>query len=140
MEKSLLREVNDERETGAGRAPLQFDLKPYVISNATVYFNGQCDQCRPQCAAICCRAYGFVTLTEEEARSGRYNYKEVSGECDCDNCKKMRELGVKYTVRKNPDGSCIYLDGSRKCSIYKDRPEVCKSYSCVNVPFALALS
>ena len=140
MREPILREVNDNREVEVHKPPLQFDSKPYSISNATVYFNGQCEQCRPQCGAICCRAYGFVTLTEEEARSGRYNYKEMTDDCDCDTCKKMRELGVKYTVRKNPDGACIYLDGSRKCSIYRDRPEVCRSYSCVNIPFVLALS
>jgi Fe-S-cluster containining protein len=50
----------------------------------------------------------------------------------------MRELGLKYVLLKQPDGSCIYLDGTRKCGIYESRPETCKKYSCVNLPFALS--
>jgi Fe-S-cluster containining protein len=137
MREPLPLEVNEKQETKINQASLQFESKPYALLNAAVYFNGQCEQCRPHCGAICCRAYGFVSLTEEEAKSGRYAYKEVSDECDCDTCKRMRELGLRYAVLKHPDGSCIYLDGNRKCSIYKDRPGVCRSYSCVNVPFVL---
>ena len=111
---------------------------PFTVLNATLYFNGHCEECLPFCGAVCCRAYGFVSLTEEEARSGRYAYKEASETCECDTCTRMREMGIRYTVRKQPDGSCVYLDGARRCSIYEDRPETCRRYSCVNIPFVLS--
>ena len=116
---------------------LQFRSKPLEVINGTVYFSGECDKCRPHCGAICCRTYGFVALTEEEAKSGRYAYKEMSEDCNCDVCTRMRELHMKYTLPKQPDGSCMYLDGSRRCSIYADRPAVCRTYTCVGIPFAL---
>ena len=119
------------------QAPLESVPPPFRVLNGMVYFNGKCEECRPFCAAVCCRGYSFVSLTEEEARSGRYNYKEVSDTCGCDACKRMRELGIRYALRRLPDGSCVYLDGTRKCSIYGDRPDTCKRYSCAHVPFVL---
>lgn len=107
----------------------------YKILNGAVYFNANCEESRPFCASICCRSYAFVVLTEQEAKSGRYFYKEASDACECDVCKKMRKQRIKYILCKLPDGSCVYLDGTRKCSIYENRPETCKKYSCVNVPF-----
>jgi len=110
---------------------------PFRVLNGHAYFNGRCDDCRPFCAAVCCRGYGFVSLSEEEARSGSYLYKEVSDTCGCDVCRRMHELGIRYALRKLPDGSCVYLDGGRRCGIYDTRPETCRRYTCVNVPFVL---
>jgi hypothetical protein len=120
-------------------APAAAEPCAWVI-NHSVYFNGDCDRCRPQCGAFCCIGYGFVSLTEEEAKSGRYVYKEASESCGCPLCQRMRASGVKYTLLKQRDGSCTYLDGSRQCSIYADRPETCRQYSCKNVPFSLTTS
>lgn len=117
---------------------LQFGAKPYVVLNGTVYFSGNCEECRPYCGVLCCRAYRFVSLTKEEAKSGRYAFRKVSDGCDCETCKRMRELEIKYTLPKQPDGSCIYLDGTRNCSIYEDRPETCKQYTCADIPFVLS--
>jgi Fe-S-cluster containining protein len=64
----------------------------------------------------------------------------VSKDCDCATCQKMRELDMRYMLLKQPDGSCIYLDGARKCSIYQNRPETCKNYSCTNIAFVLTPS
>jgi Fe-S-cluster containining protein len=110
---------------------------PFRVLNGNAYFSGRCDDCRPFCAAVCCRGYGFVSLSEEEARSGRYLYKEVSETCGCETCKRMRELEIHFALRKLPDGSCVHLDGGRKCNIYETRPATCRNYSCVNVPFVL---
>lgn len=111
---------------------------PFIVINRSVYFNGNCDQCRPHCGAVCCSGYGFVGLTEEEAKSGRYGYRQVTEGCECNTCKRMLELGLQYVLLKHPDGNCIYLDGTRGCGIYESRPETCKKYSCVNIPFNLS--
>ena len=110
----------------------------FRVINRTVYFNGNCEECRPSCAAVCCSGYGFVSLTEDEVKSGRYLYKEASESCDCTTCRRMREIGIKYTLQKQTDGSCAYLDGERRCTIYATRPETCVNYSCRNVPFRLS--
>jgi Fe-S-cluster containining protein len=130
--------IRKQESIKVNQPSLQFGSKPFVIVNATVYFSGNCDECRPHCGAACCRAYGFVALTEAEAQSGNYAYKVASGDCDCDTCKRMLELSIRYILLKQPDGSCIYLDGARKCSIYENRTETCRRYSCVNIPFGLS--
>ena len=110
---------------------------PFRVLNGHAFFSGHCEECRPYCAAVCCRGYGFVSLSEEEASSGEYQYKEITEGCKCETCTRMRELGVRYTLRKLPDGSCVYLDGGRRCSIYAKRPETCRRYSCTGVPFTI---
>ncbi len=110
----------------------------FRLINRTVYFNGDCERCRPHCGAVCCTGYGLVSLTEEEAKSGRFVYKEASETCDCSTCQRMKAAGIKYTLVKQPDGSCLYLDGTRRCSIYEHRPETCQKYKCTNVPFMLS--
>jgi Fe-S-cluster containining protein len=117
----------------------QSAASPFQVINGSVYFNGQCDACRRHCAAICCRGYGFVSLTEEEVASGFYTYRSLADDCQCDTCKRARAQGIKYWLPKQPDGSCIYLDGERCCSIYERRPETCRRYSCVGVPFPLTV-
>jgi hypothetical protein len=117
----------------SAQALLEYVPPLFRVLNGNVYFNGKCAKCRSFCAAACCREYAFVTLTEEEAKSGRYAYKEASDECGYATCRRMRELRVRYTVRKLPDDCCLYLDRSRKCNIHKDWLESCRKYSCINV-------
>lgn len=119
------------------QGPAEQAIFPFKILNGMAYFSGKCDECRPFCASVCCRGYGFVSITAAEANSGRYIFRTVTENCDCDTCRRMRELGIQFALRRLPDGSCIYLDGSRKCAIYEDRPETCRKYSCTNVAFTL---
>ena len=35
---------------------------------------------------------------------------------------------VKLLMREKSNGACIFLDGKKGCSIYKNRPQVCRSY------------
>ena len=102
-----------------------FELDPdFVI------FNGNCDQCLPYCEAACCQIYQFVGLTEEEAKSGRYKYIAEDPTCDCATCADMRTAGVRFSLIKNPDFSCIYLDKNKRCGIYEIRPQTCRAYTC----------
>ena len=102
-----------------------FELEPdFVI------FNGNCDQCRPYCESACCQIYDNVELTVEEAKSGRYKFVEEDPNCDCTTCITMRKLGIKYSLAKTPDYSCVYLDERKMCSIYLTRPQTCRNYTC----------
>ena len=43
----------------------------------------------------------------------------------------LKETGiplVKLKMRENSNGACIFLDGTKGCSIYHNRPQVCRSY------------
>ena len=43
----------------------------------------------------------------------------------------LKETGiplVKLKMSENSDGACIFLDGTKGCSIYYNRPHVCRSY------------
>ena len=43
----------------------------------------------------------------------------------------LKETGiplVKLKMRENSNGACIFLDGTKGCSIYYNRPHVCRSY------------
>lgn len=110
---------------------------PFRVLNGAVYFSGQCESCRPFCGSVCCRGYAFVSLTEEEAQSGLYVFKEAEEGCDCVMCTRMRDAGVQYALYKRSDGACFYLDGTGRCSIYHDRPETCRKYSCTKVAFRI---
>ena len=43
----------------------------------------------------------------------------------------LKDTGIplaKLLMRENSNGACIFLDGSKGCSIYQNRPQVCRSY------------
>jgi Putative zinc- or iron-chelating domain len=84
-------------------------MKKYVQGVKRGEVSVPCDTCN-----ACCRsAKIIVELSEEEA-------KRHGGEPDA-------EYG--WRMPKGADGSCIKLvDG--KCSIYADRPFVCRTYDC----------
>jgi Fe-S-cluster containining protein len=41
------------------------------------------------------------------------------------------EFDQPYTIRHGPDDLCVHQDrGSCRCSIYANRPAICRTYSC----------
>ena len=67
------------------------------------------------CKAICCKLN--FALSVEEIESGKVKW----------------DLGQPYFIRHEKHGYCSHLDLDKKCcSIYNDRPSVCKKYSCAN--------
>ena len=72
-----------------------------------------CDQRLPLCRAACCRLRFALSLQDVE-----------------EGCVKW-ELGHPYMIRQGPDGYCHHLDRpTHHCSIYDQRPFVCRSYDC----------
>lgn len=50
---------------------------------------------------------------------------------DVENGKVKWNLGQPYMIRQGADGYCHHLDRTSKfCSIYEDRPFVCRAYDC----------
>ena len=67
------------------------------------------------CKAACCKL-GFA-LSPAEVESGKIKW----------------ELGRPYHIRQEPSGYCSHIDtGACQCTIYQDRPKVCRAYSCQN--------
>lgn len=69
----------------------------------------KCNQC-----VACCQSETMVALTPEEIHSGKY--------------QKVMFGDVAHLPHKD-NGDCVYLDNG-KCSIYQDRPAVCREYDC----------
>ena len=72
-----------------------------------------CAERLPICHAVCCKL-GFA-LTPPEVESGKVKW----------------DLGFPYMVRHETNGYCSHNDTTTGCcSIYGDRPSVCRRYSC----------
>ena len=67
----------------------------------------------PVCQAVCCRLK--FALSQDEIERGRVKW----------------DIGHPYVIRQESSGYCSHNDcGSRSCSIYEDRPRLCREYSC----------
>jgi Fe-S-cluster containining protein len=67
------------------------------------------------CKAICCKLH--FALSQEEIESGKVKW----------------DLGQPYYIRQETNGFCAHNDRQTGgCSIYSDRPRICRTYSCAN--------
>ena len=72
-----------------------------------------CAERMPICHAVCCKL-GFA-LTPPEVESGKVKW----------------DLGFPYMIRHESNGYCSHNDTTTgRCSIYADRPSLCRRYSC----------
>lgn len=91
---------------------------------------GSCLELRPLCAAACCRAWR-VPLSLEEYQSGLYQAEPICVLTD-KVCDKPVAVCINrvYQLKRNADGACVHLDEASQCSIYENRPKVCRDFSC----------
>jgi len=74
-----------------------------------------CEERLDICKAVCCRLNFALSL--EEIESGKIKW----------------DLGQPYFIRQQSNGYCTHLDSNKnRCSIYSERPKVCRKYSCAN--------
>jgi len=67
------------------------------------------------CHAVCCKLTFALSLAEVEAGRAKW------------------DLGRPYFIRQGKDHACTHLDRqTHGCGIYRDRPGVCRQYSCAN--------
>lgn len=72
-----------------------------------------CDARIPICQAVCCRLK--FALSQDEIERGRVKW----------------DIGHPYVIRQDSSGYCCHNDcASRSCTIYEDRPRLCRDYSC----------
>ena len=107
----------------------------FVVLNGSVRFDDDCENTRPFCGAVCCRNT-IVLLTEEEKEGKKYDYVTPTDGCNCSSCQTMRAKNAVALRRK--DTGCVYLDGVSKCSIYEDRPKMCRDYPCKSMWWQLS--
>jgi Fe-S-cluster containining protein len=95
-------------------------------------------QCRKGCAECC---YVHVTVTDDEAEL--LSSKVISGEVKIDEellfkqIKHMEfsEESGSWKDRKNKSLSrCIFLSTDNSCSVYSDRPAMCRNYEALEHP------
>ena len=67
------------------------------------------------CHGVCCKL--DFALTYDEVESGKVKW----------------DLGRPYFIRHEDDGLCTHSDRpTGRCGVYKDRPAICRNYSCAN--------
>jgi len=72
-----------------------------------------CEARLPICKAVCCRLK--FALSQEDVEKGQVKW----------------DIGHPYVIRHNGSGYCCHNDPvARTCSVYEDRPTLCRSYSC----------
>ncbi|MDD3044123.1 MAG: YkgJ family cysteine cluster protein [Candidatus Delongbacteria bacterium] len=76
--------------------------------------------------AVCCTLFP-VPLNSKELYSGKYQ-TETDAWRDFEDFSEIEEYGLNI-LKKNPDGSCVYLKELR-CTIYENRPQVCRDFFC----------
>jgi len=76
-----------------------------------------CDARLPVCQAVCCRLR--FMLSAEEVDTGAVKW----------------DIGHPYVIRHDSGGSCVHNDAdTHGCSVYADRPAVCRRYDCTHDP------
>ncbi len=81
----------------------------------------KCSQC-----GLCCRLF-LINLNEKEYQSGKYQTQfEDYGLFN--DFQKAKNCGANI-IKQKGDGDCFYLENN-KCSVHKDRPQVCKNFFC----------
>ncbi len=72
-----------------------------------------CNERMHICEAVCCKLN--FALSAEEVEGGKVRW----------------DLGQPYMIRQAPSCYCTHINSKdKKCTIYGDRPSVCKKYSC----------
>jgi len=95
-----------------------------------IYFSRKPCEALDTCKALCCRKWD-INLARHEYEQGLYE-AEVFCALDKKACLKKTKACPKkaFRLKKNVDGSCLYLNEQNRCKIYANRPIVCRNFSC----------
>lgn len=78
------------------------------------------------CGDCCTGGPGFVWVTNEEIAA----IAAAIGEEDLDRFERLyvRKIGVRKSLKELPNYDCVFLDESRKCTVYDARPRQCRTW------------
>lgn len=83
------------------------------LATAHVPCNGCYECCRNQIVAACEHFGDDVSILKDHA-------------------DRVQEGGLTvYRLHKKPNGDCVFLDRASGCTIYDQRPTLCRAYDCV---------
>ena len=82
--------------------------------NARTFIPVDCAVRMPVCKAVCCRL--DFALSVEEIETGKIKW----------------DIGRPYHIRQAQNGYCTHINTEQGhcCTVYQDRPAVCRTYSC----------
>ena len=101
-----------ERMEKEGHVQVLVDNTPdkYALTDIPIY---NCRELIPICKGRCCNLTFALSFQDLEEGKIRWNY------------------GAPYQILRNGDGYCTYSDpDTRKCTIYNERPAICRTYDC----------
>ena len=99
-------------------------------SKHTIYFENKGCHNISVCGALCCKSWD-INLALEEYERGIYK-AEAFCPHDRTPCSQQDKPCPQraYRLKKNKDGSCLYLDNKNRCTIHSSRPIVCRNFIC----------
>ncbi len=78
-----------------------------------------------QCGDCCSGTPGYVWVTNEEIAA----IATLMGlDVDEFEDKYCRQVGVRKSLKEFSNGDCVFLDGSRRCTVYGARPRQCRTW------------
>ncbi|HEX2054727.1 MAG TPA: YkgJ family cysteine cluster protein [Actinomycetota bacterium] len=114
------RSQSPQEQSGSGQAehdpwaPVEWEGERYRIDppNPAPEAVINCAERVHLCKAVCCKL-NFV-LTPSEVRSGKVKW----------------DPKLPYLIAHGEDGYCAHLDHSKGCTIFEDRPALCRRFDC----------
>jgi Fe-S-cluster containining protein len=73
-----------------------------------------CDNLLHLCKGSCCRLWFSLSTQDLDEGIVRWDYKQP------------------YSIAKKSDGYCHHCSSDKKCTVYENRPIVCRTYDCRN--------
>ena len=109
--KEVRKEMFEKGELAHAGIGIRVDKPEEVLEPVPV----NCNERLHICEAICCKLN--FALSVEEIESGKVKW----------------DLGKPYFIRHEKHGYCSHLNLTKNCcSVYNDRPSVCRKYSCAH--------
>lgn len=78
-----------------------------------------------RCGDCCTGAAGYVWVNEEEIRQLAEHRNEPVEEF---RARHVRRVGNRFSLREKANGDCVFLDNSKRCTVYPARPRQCRSW------------
>ena len=106
--KQIARSQQEERDARTVLPLLGEPVDKYAVTTPDI----PCSENLPLCRAACCRMVFYLTRQDLDEGAVRWEYAQP------------------YRIRQT-EGTCVHFDRSCPgCSIYAQRPAVCRSYDC----------
>lgn len=113
------------RKTIINSFPDGGEIRSEVGSDGTyIVFDCECLDAIDLCKAACCSMPGTFVMDDEIPALNEVAERIGMGIL-------IQQPNGKVAMKRDADGTCVCLDrDTRQCSIYDDRPKVCRHFHC----------